>query len=62
MIIKIMAPGSSNFPGVNYNDKKVSEGKGELMTMKNFPSFINEKSNKQQVRDYLKLFQRQTKR
>jgi hypothetical protein len=54
MIIKIMAPGSSNFPGVNYNDKKVSEGKGELMTKKNFPSFINEKSNKQQVRDYLK--------
>jgi len=54
MIIKIMAPAGSNFPGVNYNDKKINEGKGELMKMKNFPSFINEDSSKQQVRDYLK--------
>ena len=54
MIIKIMAAAGSNFPGVNYNDKKINEGKGELMKMKNFPSFINEDSNKQQVRDYLK--------
>lgn len=54
MIIKIMAPAGSSFPGVNYNDKKINEGKGELMKMKNFPSFINKDSNKQQVRDYLK--------
>lgn len=54
MIIKIMAPAGSDFPGVNYNDKKINEGKGELMKMKNFPSFINENSSKQQVRDYLK--------
>ncbi|AYZ35229.1 mobilization protein [Chryseobacterium indologenes] len=54
MIIKIMAPAGSGFPGVNYNDKKINEGKGELMKMKNFPSFINKNSNKQKVRDYLK--------
>lgn len=49
-----MAPAGSGFPGVNYNDKKINEGKGELMKMKNFPSFIKEDSDKQQVRDYLK--------
>lgn len=54
MIVKIMNPAGSDFPGVNYNDKKIDKGKGELMMMKNFPSFINEHSNKQQVRDYLK--------
>ncbi|KUJ50056.1 relaxase/mobilization nuclease domain-containing protein [Chryseobacterium sp. JAH] len=54
MIIKIMAPAGSNFPGVNYNDKKINEGKGELMKMKNFPSFINGDSEKKQVQDYLK--------
>lgn len=54
MIVKIMNPAGSDFPGVNYNDKKIDKGKGELMLMKNFPSFINEHSNKQQVRDYLK--------
>jgi len=54
MIVKIMNPAGFDFPGVNYNDKKIDKGKGELMMMKNFPSFINEHSNKQQVRDYLK--------
>jgi len=54
MIVKIMDPAGSDFPGVNYNDKKIDKGKGELMLMKNFPSFINENSHKQQVRDYLK--------
>lgn len=54
MIIKIMASAGSGFPGVNYNDKKINEGKGELMKMKNFPSFINEDRSKQQVQDYLK--------
>ena len=54
MIVKIMNPAGSDFPGVNYNDKKIDKGRGELMLMKNFPSFINEHSNKQQVRDYLK--------
>ncbi|WP_312824819.1 relaxase/mobilization nuclease domain-containing protein [Epilithonimonas sp.] len=49
-----MDPAGSDFPGVNYNDKKIEKEKGELMMMKNFPSFINENSDKQQVRDYLK--------
>lgn len=54
MIVKIMPAAGSGFPGVNYNDKKIKSEKGELMTMKNFPSFINKSSGKQQVRDYLR--------
>ncbi|WHF51943.1 relaxase/mobilization nuclease domain-containing protein [Chryseobacterium gotjawalense] len=54
MIIKIMAAAGSSFPGVNYNDKKIDKGSGELMLMKNFPSFINKSSKKEQVRDYLR--------
>lgn len=54
MIVKIIPAAGSSFPGVNYNDKKIKSEKGELMTMKNFPSFINESSDKEQVRDYLK--------
>jgi hypothetical protein len=54
MIVKIMEPAGSSFPGVQYNDKKVEKGGGELMLMKNFPSFINENSSQQEVRDYLK--------
>ena len=50
----MMPAAGASFPGVNYNDKKINNGKGELMLMKNFPSFINESSDKQQVRDYLK--------
>lgn len=53
MIVKIMKPAGSNFPGVQYNDKKIDEGKGELMLMKNFPSFINESSSKEEVKSYL---------
>lgn len=49
-----MASAGSSFPGVNYNDKKIDKGKGELMLMKNFPSFINKSSKKEQVRDYLR--------
>ncbi|MDV3561459.1 mobilization protein [Elizabethkingia anophelis] len=54
MIVKIMEPAGSGFPGVQYNDKKVEKGSGELMLMKNFPCFINESSSQQDVRDYLK--------
>lgn len=54
MIVKIMPAAGPGFPGVNYNDKKINSGKGELMKMKNFPSFINESSDKQKVRDYLR--------
>ncbi|PTT38189.1 mobilization protein [Chryseobacterium sp. HMWF028] len=53
MIVKIMEPAGSNFPGVQYNDKKIDDGKGELMVMKNFPSFIDESSSKEDVKNYL---------
>ena len=53
MIVKIMKPAGSNFPGIQYNDKKIDKGKGELMLMKNFPSFINELSSKEEVKSYL---------
>ncbi|MCD0456306.1 relaxase/mobilization nuclease domain-containing protein [Chryseobacterium sp. LC2016-27] len=54
MIVKIMDPAGHSFPGVNYNDKKIDRGTGELMLMKNFPSFINESSGKEQVKNYLR--------
>lgn len=54
MIVKIMDPAGPSFPGVHYNDKKIDKGIGELMLMKNFPSFINESSSKEQVRNYLR--------
>ena len=54
MIVKILGSASSSFYGVQYNDKKVEKGKGELMLMKNFPSLINEESNKKLVQDYFK--------
>ncbi|SMP93818.1 Relaxase/Mobilisation nuclease domain-containing protein [Epilithonimonas pallida] len=56
-----MKPAGANFPGVDYNDKKIDKGKGELTLMKNFPSFINENSNKQQVRNYLKAISKSNK-
>ncbi|SUX48226.1 Relaxase/Mobilisation nuclease domain [Chryseobacterium indoltheticum] len=49
-----MDPAGPSFPGVHYNDKKIDKGIGELMLMKNFPSFINESSSKEQVRNYLR--------
>lgn len=54
MIIKILSSSGSDFHGVKYNDKKIEKETGELMTMKNFPSFINESSSQQEVRNYLK--------
>ena len=41
MIVKILSSASKDFHGVKYNDKKINSDKGELMDMKNFPSFIN---------------------
>ena len=54
MIVKIMDPAGPSFPGVHYNDKKIDNGTGELKLMKNFPSFINESSSKEEVRNYLR--------
>ncbi|QBO59543.1 relaxase/mobilization nuclease domain-containing protein [Chryseobacterium salivictor] len=61
MIIKILGSSGSDFNGVKYNDKKVEKGTGELMLMKNFPSFINENSNQQEVRDYFKSISKSEK-
>ena len=61
MIVKILGSASSSFHGVQYNDKKVEKGKGELMQMKNFPSFINESSRKAEVRNYLKSISKNEK-
>ena len=61
MIVKILGSASSSFHGVQYNDKKVEKGKGELMQMKNFPSFINESSSKEEVRNYLKSISKNEK-
>lgn len=54
MIIKILGAASRDFHGVNYNERKIETGKGELMVMKNFPTFINSESSPAEVRDYLK--------
>lgn len=61
MIVKILSSASSDFHGVQYNDKKVEKGNGELMMMKNFPSFINEGSRRLDVRDYLKAVSKNEK-
>ena len=61
MIVKILGSASSNFHGVQYNDKKVEKGTGELMLMKNFPSFINEKSSQEEVKNYLKSISKNEK-
>lgn len=34
--------------------KKIDQGAGELMKMKNFPTFINSESSQDSVRNYLK--------
>ena len=61
MIVKILGSSSSNFHGVQYNDKKVEKGTGELMLMKNFPSFIDENSSQEEVRNYLKSISKNEK-
>lgn len=60
MIVKILSA-SKSFSGVEYNDKKVEKGKGELMAMKNFPSFINKESSSQEVKQYLKAISQSNK-
>jgi len=62
MIVKILNASGNAFYGVRYNDRKVNNGSGELMVMKNFPSFINEKSSQEQVRDYLRAISSQNNR
>lgn len=54
MIVKILNKSSREFNGVAYNDKKIDQGKGELLKMKNFPSHINSSSGAQDVKNYFK--------
>lgn len=61
MIVKILSSSSSDFHGVKYNEKKIDKGSGELMKIKNFPSFINSKSSQDSVRDYLKSISKNEK-
>lgn len=61
MIVKIIPASGTDFHGVQYNDKKVEKGTGELMLMKNFPSFINGDSSPEQVRDYFKSISKNEK-
>lgn len=61
MIVKVMAPAGSNFPGVKYNEKKIENGKGELMLMKNFPSYINSLSSQDEVKKYLASVSKDTR-
>ncbi|MDC8027538.1 relaxase/mobilization nuclease domain-containing protein [Elizabethkingia anophelis] len=61
MIVKILSSSSSDFHGVKYNEKKIDKGSGELMKMKNFPSFINSKSSQDSIRDYLKSISKNEK-
>ena len=61
MIVKILSSASKDFHGVKYNDKKINSDKGELMDMKNFPSFINKDSSQEEVRNYLKSISQSNK-
>ena len=55
MIVKLLSSASVDFHGVKYNDKKINSEKGELMKMNNFPTFLNEESSQEEVRNYLKV-------
>lgn len=61
MIVKIMAAAGGSFPGVKYNDKKIEGGKGELMLMKNFPSYVSENSSMEDVKAHLALVSKSKK-
>lgn len=61
MIVKILSSASKDFHGVKYNDNKINAEKGELMEMKNFPSFINRESSQEDVRNYLKAISKNEK-
>lgn len=61
MIVKILNSASKDFHGVKYNDKKINAEKGELMLMKNFPSFINKESSQEEVRNYFKAISKTDK-
>ncbi|MCT2409983.1 relaxase/mobilization nuclease domain-containing protein [Chryseobacterium antibioticum] len=50
-----------DFGSVRYNEDKIDKGKGELVSAKNFPSFIDVR-NKDQVKQYLKSIEPRNKK
>lgn len=62
MIVKILNKSSKEFNAVYYNDKKIDNGKGELLSMKNFPTHINSSSGTQDVKNYFKALSNNNKR
>lgn len=55
MIAKILASATSDFKGVNYNEKKNENGKSELLEARNFDG-LSEFSSKEDYKNYLKSF------
>ena len=61
MIVKILSSASNDFHGVKYNDKKMENGAGELMTMENFPEGFDENTKQEDVRNYFKSISKSDK-
>lgn len=54
MIVRIFnSKQDSNFGAVEYNEEKIEKNKGELMSAKNIPEFVNV-LNSESVKDYMK--------
>ncbi len=62
MIVKILNKSSSEFNGVIYNDKKIEKGKGELLSIKNFPAHLNHSSGAPDIKNYLKAVSKNNSR
>lgn len=54
MIVKLLSAAGNDFPGVQYNERKIKNSKGELMLLKNFPSSIDAESGGKKIRNFLK--------
>lgn len=55
MIAKILASASSDFNGINYNEKKNENGRSELLTARNFNG-LSESATKEEYKAYLKSY------
>ena len=55
MIAKILASASSDFNGINYNEKKNENGRSELLTACNFDG-LSESATKEEYKAYLKSY------
>lgn len=56
-----LSSSSKGFGGVDYNNRKVENGKAELIAMRNFPSNFNFNSSAVMVKDYLVAITKQSK-